>query len=134
MSRNIDEWRKNRYKVFNEKIDYFKNHEKYKWLRKYADEAIVWNEGFGRKLNMARLTEKITDKQTGKVLAYGIGSSGRIKAYRKLGEIEDLEEQLQKYTTIDAISALKGLLSQYQVDEEIKKKKEKKESRGNYGK
>lgn len=41
---NIEEWRKNRYKSFNEKIDHFKDHKKYEWLRKYADDAIGWNE------------------------------------------------------------------------------------------
>ncbi|WP_373124777.1 hypothetical protein [Blautia producta] len=43
----IDEWREKRYKLFNEKIEAFKNHPKYGWLREYADEAIIWNEGFG---------------------------------------------------------------------------------------
>lgn len=41
------EWEKNRYKVFNEKIDHFKNHAKYGWLRQYANEAIHWNSGGG---------------------------------------------------------------------------------------
>lgn len=44
---NIGEWRKNRYKSFNEKIDYFKDHKGYEWLRKYADDAIRWNEMSG---------------------------------------------------------------------------------------
>lgn len=30
--------------MFNEKIDNFKNHKKYDWLRQYANEAIHWNE------------------------------------------------------------------------------------------
>lgn len=34
-------------KIFNKKIDHFKNHTKYKWLRKYADEALRWNDMFG---------------------------------------------------------------------------------------
>lgn len=34
-------------KSFNEKIDYFKEHPKYDWLRKYADEALSWHTGFG---------------------------------------------------------------------------------------
>ena len=41
------EWAEKRYRIFNEKIDSFKGHEKYSWLRKYADEAIVYNEGSG---------------------------------------------------------------------------------------
>lgn len=44
---NHAEWRKNRYALFNSKIDHFKNHPKYGWLRQYADEAMGWNEGFG---------------------------------------------------------------------------------------
>lgn len=35
-----NEWREKRYKVFNEKIDSFKEHEKYSWLRQYADDAL----------------------------------------------------------------------------------------------
>jgi len=30
-------------KKFNNKIDYFKNHSKYEWLRRYADDALKWN-------------------------------------------------------------------------------------------
>lgn len=45
--KNIQEWRKNRYKLFNEKIDHFKNHSQYAWLRQYADDAIIWNEMSG---------------------------------------------------------------------------------------
>lgn len=41
------EWRKNRYAGFNAKIDALRDHPKYEWLRKYADEAMTWNEGFG---------------------------------------------------------------------------------------
>ncbi len=44
---NLTKWREARYKVFNKKIDHFKNHQKYEWLRKYADDAISANEGFG---------------------------------------------------------------------------------------
>lgn len=43
----INEWREKRYKLFNEKIDSFKGHEKYSWLRKYADDALKWNEMSG---------------------------------------------------------------------------------------
>lgn len=28
---------------FNNKIDSFKEHPKYEWLRKYADDALRWN-------------------------------------------------------------------------------------------
>lgn len=47
MGKSISDIKTDRYQLFNEKIDSFKNHEKYSWLRKYADEAIVWNEGSG---------------------------------------------------------------------------------------
>lgn len=40
-------WREQRYKKFNEKIESFKNHSKYIWLRQYADDAIRANEGYG---------------------------------------------------------------------------------------
>lgn len=40
-------WRENRYRVFNEKINHFKEHPKYEWLRKYADDAMRYNEGAG---------------------------------------------------------------------------------------
>ena len=40
-------WREKRYKLFNEKINHFKDHSKYEWLRKYADDAMNANEGFG---------------------------------------------------------------------------------------
>ena len=39
-------WRENRYKSFNEKINHFKDHSKYEWLRKYADDAMNANEAF----------------------------------------------------------------------------------------
>lgn len=41
------EWAEKRYRIFNEKINSFKEREKYAWLRKYADDAIVYNEGCG---------------------------------------------------------------------------------------
>lgn len=44
---SYDEWRKTRYKLFNDKIDSFKNHPKYNWLRRYADDAMSANEDFG---------------------------------------------------------------------------------------
>lgn len=44
--------------------------------------------------NMKRLTEQIKNKETGEVLAYRLHTEvDRIRAYRKLGEYEDLEEQ-----------------------------------------
>lgn len=30
-------------KIFNDKIDYFSNHPKYKQLRRMADDSITWN-------------------------------------------------------------------------------------------
>lgn len=43
---------------------------------------------------MERLTEKITNKETGEVLAYRLKSIGdRINAAKKLGQYEDAEEQ-----------------------------------------
>ena len=43
---------------------------------------------------MARLSEKITNKKTGEILAYRLKSAGdRIKADKKLGEYEDAEEK-----------------------------------------
>ena len=44
---DMREWRRNRYGRFNAKIDALRDHPKYEWLRKYADDAMVWNEGFG---------------------------------------------------------------------------------------
>lgn len=44
---DIKEWRAKRYKLFNEKIEHFKEHPKYEWLREYADSAIYANEGAG---------------------------------------------------------------------------------------
>lgn len=44
---NLKEWRNQRYKLFNEKIDHFRNHPKYEWLRQYANDAICWNEMSG---------------------------------------------------------------------------------------
>ena len=32
---------------FNSKIDNFKNHPKYQWLRQYADDALRFHTGFG---------------------------------------------------------------------------------------
>lgn len=34
-------------KIFNEKIDFFKDHSKYPWLRKEADAALLNRSGFG---------------------------------------------------------------------------------------
>lgn len=42
---------------------------------------------------MERLTEKITNKETGQVLAYRVPANKTIKAAKKLGELEDLEEK-----------------------------------------
>ena len=42
-----EEWRKNRYRIFNEKIDALKDHPKYGWLREQADKAIRMNESWG---------------------------------------------------------------------------------------
>ena len=47
------EWRKRRYALFNEKIDSFKDHDKYSWLRKYADDAMYHNEGGGHSMIVA---------------------------------------------------------------------------------
>jgi len=44
---NYAEWAKERYKIFNEKINNFKEHSRYSWLREYADDAITWNERAG---------------------------------------------------------------------------------------
>ena len=40
-------WAENRYRLFNEKINSFKDHPKFEWLRKFADEAISYNSGDG---------------------------------------------------------------------------------------
>lgn len=42
---------------------------------------------------MERLTEKITDKRTGEVLAYRVKCQKDVEAVQKLGRLEDLEEQ-----------------------------------------
>ncbi|MEY8352564.1 hypothetical protein AALB39_04315 [Lachnospiraceae bacterium 54-53] len=42
-----EEWQETRYRLFNQKIDSFKNHERYEWLRNYANDAISWNECAG---------------------------------------------------------------------------------------
>ena len=42
---------------------------------------------------MERFTEKITNKETGQVLAYWVPGGKTIQAAKKLGELEDLEEK-----------------------------------------
>lgn len=42
---------------------------------------------------MERLTEKITDKRTGEVLAYRVKCKKDVESVQKLGRLEDLEEQ-----------------------------------------
>ena len=44
---NMKEWREKRYKIFNEKINHFSFHKDFQALRKYADNAMINNEGFG---------------------------------------------------------------------------------------
>ena len=67
---------------------------------------------------MERLTTKIDDRYIARLERLSNGKIvGDRMCLRKLGEIEDLEERLQKYTTIDAVSALKELLSQYEAIE-----------------
>lgn len=44
---DYNEWRKNRYRIFNEKISHFKDHPRYEWLRKYANDAMNANESCG---------------------------------------------------------------------------------------
>lgn len=53
----------------------------------------IW-DGLNKGENdMERLTEKITNMETGEVLAYRLKSNGdRIKADKKLGQYEDAEE------------------------------------------
>jgi hypothetical protein len=34
-------------KRFNDKIDKFKDHVQYRWLRRYADDALWWQKNFG---------------------------------------------------------------------------------------
>lgn len=83
---------------------------------------------------MERLTDKIEDRYIERQERLSNGKIvGTKMCLRKLGEIEDLEERLQKYTTIDAISALKGLLSQYEAIEKMdnKRKAFEEESGGN---
>ena len=64
---------------------------------------------------MERLTMKIEDRYIERPERLSNGKIvGTKMCLQKLGEIEELEECLQKYTTIDAISALKGLLCQYE--------------------
>lgn len=43
-------WRENRYKLFNEKIDSFREHPKYEWLRENANHAMRANEGWGHSM------------------------------------------------------------------------------------
>ena len=67
---------------------------------------------------MERLTVKIEDHYIARPERLSNGKIvGDKMCLNKLGEIEDLEEHLQKYTTIDAVSALKGLLCQYEAIE-----------------
>lgn len=82
---------------------------------------------------MERLTVKIEDRYIERPERLSNGKIVGTKiCLRKLGEIEDLEERLQKYTTIDAISALKGLLSQYETIEKAEERRKtlEKESAG----
>ena len=44
---DMNEWRKNRYRVFNEKIDAMKDHPLYEKLRQKADQMMRDNEGAG---------------------------------------------------------------------------------------
>lgn len=44
---DMRQWRQNRYKVFNEKIDHFKEHPEYLHIRKQADKIMLMNEGWG---------------------------------------------------------------------------------------
>jgi hypothetical protein len=34
-------------KQFNEKIDHFKNHPRYEWLREYSNEALKYHTQYG---------------------------------------------------------------------------------------
>lgn len=43
MSNYDNSARENREKVFNDKINHFSDHPKYKWLREYANEALHWD-------------------------------------------------------------------------------------------
>lgn len=69
---------------------------------------------------MRRLTEKVRDGYFPVISDDKSDIEIKWDIYDKLGQIEDLEERLQKYTTIDAISALKGLLCQYEFIERVK--------------
>lgn len=39
-----------KFTCFNEKIDSFKDHKKYQWLRKYADDAMYWYDSYSNRI------------------------------------------------------------------------------------
>lgn len=48
---------------FNSKIDIFKDHPKYGWLRKYADDALSFHTGFGfMAIKAADFMDRIIEK------------------------------------------------------------------------
>lgn len=64
---------------------------------------------------MERLTVKIEDHYIERPERLSNGKIvGTKTCLNKLGKIEDLEERLNKYVSIDAIGALTGLLIQYE--------------------
>lgn len=50
MSMKCEAFKDPRFNLFNAKIDYFKEHPKYEWLRKFADEAIDWYDGYANRI------------------------------------------------------------------------------------
>jgi len=72
-----NEWRKNRYRVFNEKIDAFKDHPLYEELRKAADRIMDANEGGGwSMIAAADAIKKIEENSIENIRAWLDGERG----------------------------------------------------------
>lgn len=68
---DLNEWRKNRYRVFNEKIDAMKDHPRYDELRKHADQMMRDNEAWGHVMIVAEdYIKRIEENPIGNIRAW----------------------------------------------------------------
>lgn len=68
---DMNEWRRNRYRVFNEKIDAMKDQPLYEKLRQKADQMMRDNEGAGWSMIVAEdFIKRIEDNPVEKIRAW----------------------------------------------------------------
>lgn len=108
------EWREKRYALFNKKIDSLKDHPEYEKLRKQADDAIRYNEGFGYSaIQAAEVIKRIEEMDIAFIREWLEGKNGL-----KWDEYKDWSKYHQPTKKEELSEEAKNLLA-FVVDEYI---------------